>query len=489
MDSTCLNRFKVLKHRILEPSSRSAATQETARLDRAISVFRSRCEPALAEVLAILLDFYRRRCALSEAVRRLQELLDDQHQASYVSIQLLTALSKLTFTQISDEENFALRQRALSLADQSDFKVEAATVLTNWLFASLTLRRFDEARKLVEELGARYASLPLDAERDPDFYYAKTRFLAHRAWLRFRDAHEAHSWEECLAAIQEGNELYNSALERHDTENHRRVNLLTEWADQLIALLVFQRLPETKTLVRCLKVARSGLDTHDCDPCRGYFCVTQARYRRACGDLLFNALPSEALRQWRLGRVSCEESIRAYSAVGHYLVREPHALKEALLKRIEMMERPKLIFLSHRHVDKELVRRFARLLKVLGFEPWLDEVANEPWENPSRGINKGMRQSCACVFFITPRFSDDKYVRDEISLALRLRTELGEDNFRVIPLVFGSNTPVPEILADSTTYHAFENELEAFEHLVKWLPVRVGAVHFRTEAPLLEEDI
>ena len=33
------------------------------------------------------------------------------------------------------------------------------------------------------------------------------------------------------------------------------------------------------------------------------------------------------------------------------------------------------VFLSHRGKDKELVRKFKRILELLGFDPWLDEDA------------------------------------------------------------------------------------------------------------------
>jgi hypothetical protein len=55
----------------------------------------------------------------------------------------------------------------------------------------------------------------------------------------------------------------------------------------------------------------------------------------------------------------------------------PNGTFEALLSRHEqcMGLAPMKIFLSHKGVDKEMVRRFEKLLRALGFDPWLDDDA------------------------------------------------------------------------------------------------------------------
>lgn len=60
------------------------------------------------------------------------------------------------------------------------------------------------------------------------------------------------------------------------------------------------------------------------------------------------------------------------------------------------------IFLSHKSTNKPLVRDFYETLKLLGFEPWLDEKDMVAGDVPHRTLQEGMRSSCAAVFFITP---------------------------------------------------------------------------------------
>jgi hypothetical protein len=60
------------------------------------------------------------------------------------------------------------------------------------------------------------------------------------------------------------------------------------------------------------------------------------------------------------------------------------------------------IFLSHKGVDKEMVRRFEGLLRELGFDTWLDDDAMPAGAQPDRAIQEGFRDSCAAVFFVTP---------------------------------------------------------------------------------------
>jgi hypothetical protein len=65
---------------------------------------------------------------------------------------------------------------------------------------------------------------------------------------------------------------------------------------------------------------------------------------------------------------------------------------------------PTKIFLSHKGSDKIPVRRFKDTLKLLGFDPWLDEDAMPAGTNLQRGVLDGFEKSCAAVFFITPAF-------------------------------------------------------------------------------------
>ncbi|WKL04468.1 toll/interleukin-1 receptor domain-containing protein [Paenibacillus amylolyticus] len=84
---------------------------------------------------------------------------------------------------------------------------------------------------------------------------------------------------------------------------------------------------------------------------------------------------------------------------------------------------PKKIFLSHKSSNKPMVRNYFNLLKELGFEPWLDEDAMVAGVNADRSIIQGFKDSCACVFFITSEFVDERFLSDEIENARHEKKE------------------------------------------------------------------
>jgi hypothetical protein len=138
------------------------------------------------------------------------------------------------------------------------------------------------------------------------------------------------------------------------------------------------------------------------------------------------------------------------------------------------------IFLSHKGSDKAFVRQFGDVLKLLGFDPWLDEDAMPAGTNLQRGILDGFNNSCAAVFFITPSFEDEKYLATEIDYAIGEKTKKG-DRFAIITLVFSSGPDkgkVPDLL-HRYVWKEPRSELEALQEILRALPIRVGAVHWR----------
>ena len=141
---------------------------------------------------------------------------------------------------------------------------------------------------------------------------------------------------------------------------------------------------------------------------------------------------------------------------------------------------PMKIFLSHKGSDKGLVRRFKDTLKLLGFDPWLDEDAMPAGTNLQRGILEGFNNSCAAVFFITPSFRDEKYLATEIDYAIAEKNKKG-DRFAIVTLVLSDGVDkgkVPALL------HRFvwkepRSELEALQEILRALPIQVGAVHWK----------
>lgn len=141
---------------------------------------------------------------------------------------------------------------------------------------------------------------------------------------------------------------------------------------------------------------------------------------------------------------------------------------------------PMRIFLSHKGVDKEMVRRFQRLLKELGFDPWLDDDAMPAGVQPDRAILQGFKDSCAAVFFVTPDFKDETWLATEVEYA-RAEKRAKASRFAIITLCLtkdGAQGEVPELLKNYV-YKKPAHELEAFLEIVRALPLKLGEPRFR----------
>jgi hypothetical protein len=127
-----------------------------------------------------------------------------------------------------------------------------------------------------------------------------------------------------------------------------------------------------------------------------------------------------------------------WTEVSFYIDREEH-----------MMNALSKIFLSHKGADKPSVRRYFTALKEVGFDPWLDEVSMAAGAELHRSILQGFKDSCAAVFFITPNFRDETYLRTEVDYAVQQKNEK-QDRFAIVTLVFrdadGNKGVVPELL-------------------------------------------
>ncbi|HGM6758193.1 TPA: toll/interleukin-1 receptor domain-containing protein [Serratia marcescens] len=134
---------------------------------------------------------------------------------------------------------------------------------------------------------------------------------------------------------------------------------------------------------------------------------------------------------------------------------------------------PMKIFLSHKSLDKDIVREYKKTLETLGFEPWLDEDDMYAGLNLDRAIHQGFKDSCAAVFFITKNFKDDDYLGDEVDHAIREKRER-KDGFSIITLVFDS-VEVPEPLS-KFLYKKPKNQLEGLRDIIKALPIKLGEV-------------
>lgn len=144
------------------------------------------------------------------------------------------------------------------------------------------------------------------------------------------------------------------------------------------------------------------------------------------------------------------------------------------------LQKPKNIFLSHKSPDKTLVREVASALKSVGLAPWLDEDRMKAGANLERAILQGFQDSCAAVFFVTPRFMDDGYLASEIDYALAEKRAKG-DKFSIITLLIpgddGSYGEIPALLRTYVWKHV--QPIEIVRTIAEALPIQCGAPTWR----------
>jgi hypothetical protein len=135
------------------------------------------------------------------------------------------------------------------------------------------------------------------------------------------------------------------------------------------------------------------------------------------------------------------------------------------------------IFLSHKHVDKEIVNRYHAALTTAGFAPWLDTEDMTAGSNLEREIYRGFERSCAAVFFVTKSFKDEKHLGAEVDYAVQMKRRAG-DRFAIITLVYDEDAAVPGLL-QSYVWRNVRNDLEGLNEVLRALPIELGAVRWK----------
>jgi hypothetical protein len=168
---------------------------------------------------------------------------------------------------------------------------------------------------------------------------------------------------------------------------------------------------------------------------------------------------------WATGVVQVIPKIQSFGeSSGHYLT---FHLTEQYMKDA----RPRRIFLSHKGADKALVKEFHITLKLLGFDPWLDEDALAAGANLERALQQGMKESCAAVFFITKSYRDAGYLAAEIDYAIKEKRQKG-DRFSIVTLLLDQGAAVPELLT-TYVYRQPVGNLEALREIIRALPIQL----------------
>jgi hypothetical protein len=253
------------------------------------------------------------------------------------------------------------------------------------------------------------------------------------------------------------------------------LNFRIELADRLAHVALCHPI-SLEPIDKTLDEAYRRLDAHACAGCHAYFFQVHAFTRLIKGQRLFNADLYAADELWREGLRDANESTKIYSGIRHHFQAEAQEIAESLTARLELLMKPLMIFLSHKGADKQRVQKFHRTLRLLGFQPWLDVEELYAGKPLHRGLFDGLRESCACVFFITKEFEDESYLKEEIDYALEEERKRS-GWFRIITLKLDQDAVVPEILK-RFVFAACDNDLDALFEILRALPVKVGTVHW-----------
>jgi len=135
------------------------------------------------------------------------------------------------------------------------------------------------------------------------------------------------------------------------------------------------------------------------------------------------------------------------------------------------------IFLSHKGVDKPMVERYHRALRLIGMDPWLDKEDMPAGTNLERGLLRGFEESCAAVFFVTQFFKDENYLATDIDYA-RIEKRKKKDKFAIITLTYGQ-VVVPSLLAPYV-HVGVENDLAGLAEILRALPIEAGPVRWKS---------
>ena len=481
--------LQALENHILRASSPYVQDAHHAEARRLAKQIASRCPDRFCRFATLLVQRLTSEISTSDFVRSLDvpDVLGEE--SDYLALKVLGYCAMYSHGDPGDQHglNRQYRGRCLRLAEKLGSLISQLVILTNWVSAALS----DDDVDLVEGLLGRIDIL-LDNPTLAEHQNAKraetdARHLSHHAKLKFLKARDA-STDEASKLVNDGVVHYRAAAARIAEQDHLRVKMQIEAANHLARLGIdrddLDLLGEARNF---LALALRALDSHVSNACRAYYHTASARGLELEALRIHNVdlkLAIPILRQAVSEREAC---VAAYRAEKHHLEAEAAAELENTRRWLEQMTKPKKIFLSHRTADKDRVRIFAKALRSLGFDPWLDEEALPSSKPVERTLLAGMNESCAAVFFVTENFIDEGFLSTEIDYALLRRRKLEKvgEEFAIIVLVVEAEVgsiAVPEIL-QTHRHSSHYTELEAFEALICALPVRTGTVLWRKSDP------
>jgi hypothetical protein len=115
----------------------------------------------------------------------------------------------------------------------------------------------------------------------------------------------------------------------------------------------------------------------------------------------------------------------------------------------------------------------------VGYKPWIDDEEVAAGDVLHRALADGMDHSCAAVFFVTSAFRDERWLGQEVDLAINRKVDRAE-KFQIITLVF-EDAEVPRPL-QRYVYAKVDNDLDALRAIIRGLPIELGPARWKEKA-------
>jgi hypothetical protein len=457
---------RALYERLLDRIHRGAGIYHKDALYRSIladiEAYEDACSQAMAAFLRIALEHFHNRAEVPVTIEQC-DALAERAGCDLTRYYCVTLRASLSIKTEAEAANSARREEAIAIARRHGWTELELRALVNWTFMLLEAGNLARSAEVLAE-ATHLASDP--AARDYVALGLRSRLKAHEARLVAR----TDAGPDVLARIDA---LYREAFDIVAEEDHLRTNCAIEWAAELARLVPATAGAALARANEALVLAERSLDTHLCDFCRAYFHRIEGEVLLATANAKALVDPPGSVVGFKAARTAFEASVGLYAKTDHPQLAGARDLLEDCERTIVRMTIPADLFLSHKGADKELVRRFHKTLKQLGYLPWLDEdvlVAGVPLD---RGLLKGIKGSCAAIFFITPEFLDEGFLAAEVDYAIQ-EQRARPDSFAIIPLVFrdaaGNTGVVPELLRRFVYKHPAD-ELEALCEIVRAVPL------------------
>lgn len=431
-------------------------------------------DPFLADFYAAATDQAFGFDTAAVTVQKCNALIKNAAASDEAVFYALCLVARLTMFVVTPLLNGRIRQCALDIARKHGWGPQIAFVYTNWTLLGLYRGDYASAARNLSRAESMLAHLP-DSELEGDSltFQLRARVEAHRAKLAVKAFVEGVARDETVLA--EVKARYQTVTEMVSEFDHLRTNYEIESAEELHKLVRAGVPLALDAAEEALRLAAGSADSHICDLCRGYFHQVRAQNRSLQAELIRDWNPKDARRLWEEAKGDAENAVHFFQISRHPNRRFPQGLLDTTKEELMKLDKASQIFLSHKGQDKDLVRRYHSALKDLGFQPWIDEAELHAGTPLERGLLRGLKQSCAAVFFITPEFKDEGFLATEIDYAVAEQRERPSE-FVIVTLVYsdaaGRTGTVPDLLR-RFVWKQPTHDLEALLEIIRAVPVKL----------------